>query len=80
MLQPVLYAKLSKQGHAAQQAPCRHHTSISERVNTVLQTLNLSINDQGEVGGKAVGEALGVNTVCSVLVASSVLASLLHLR
>ena len=58
----------------------RECASISERVNTVLQTLNLSINDQGEVGNKAVGEALGVNTVCSVLVASSVLASLLHLR
>ncbi len=37
------------------------------RVNTVLQDLNLSGNDLGEVGGTAVGEALRVNTVLQIL-------------
>jgi hypothetical protein len=37
------------------------------RVNTVLQTLDLSWNGLGEVGCEAVGEALRVNTVLQTL-------------
>ncbi len=35
------------------------YSVVTLRVNTVLQTLDLSHNDLGDVGGKAVGEALG---------------------
>jgi len=37
------------------------------RVNTVLQTLDLSWNRLGKVGGKAVSEAQSVNTVLESL-------------
>ena len=64
LLTPPPSSSPPKTPHRSYSAQTR---SQNEEKNTVLQSLALTSNGLGEVGGKAVGEALRVNTVLQTL-------------